>query len=239
MSKAPSEGQARTLIASFAVDTPWAEIEADVQPFVELTPRERGDRFAAFLRAECNIEAPPAKPVEPVVKFGLLADLGIIVVPEDYKLVTEFAGMDFSNPTRVLKPGDRLWVRAHKQTVGGMTTSEERLAFLRTSSVPRGSRSSTRSVASCRMGTGTPRLTRRSVSRSTPGPPACREWIGASSTASTATSATSRARGSTTAPSSRSATSPRALSRLARRLSFGSLTLPSNFWRGGRVGTYR
>ena len=230
MSKAPSEGQARTLIASFAVDTPWAEIEADVQPFVELTPRERGDRFAAFLRAECNIEAPPAKPVEPVVKFGLLADLGIIVVPEDYKLVTEFAGMDFSNPTRVLKPGDRLWVRAHKQTVGGMTTSEERLAFLKSI----GSH-----LVGCRMGTGTPRLTRRSVSRSTPGPPACREWIGASSTASTATSATSRARGSTTAPSSRSATSPRALSRLARRLSFGSLTLPSNFWRGGRVGTYR
>ena len=131
MSKAPSEGQARTLIASFAVDTPWADIEADVQPFVELTPRERGDRFAAFLRAECNIEAPPAKPVEPVEKFGLLADLGMIEVPADYQPVTEFRGMSFPNPSRVLKPGDRLWVRAHKQTAPGTTTSEERLAFLK------------------------------------------------------------------------------------------------------------
>ncbi|HEY4505721.1 MAG TPA: hypothetical protein VJG67_03450 [Candidatus Paceibacterota bacterium] len=49
MSKA-SEGQARSLIASFAVDTPWEEIETDTQPFIELTPKERGERFAAFVR---------------------------------------------------------------------------------------------------------------------------------------------------------------------------------------------
>ncbi len=49
MSKA-SEGQARSLIASFAVDTPWSEIEENLQPFIELPPKERGERFAAFLR---------------------------------------------------------------------------------------------------------------------------------------------------------------------------------------------
>ena len=49
MSKA-SEGQARSLIASFAVDTPWSEIETNLQPFIELTPKERGERFAVFLR---------------------------------------------------------------------------------------------------------------------------------------------------------------------------------------------
>lgn len=49
MSKA-SEGQARSLIASFAVDTPWNEIETDLQPFIELSPKKRGERFAAFLR---------------------------------------------------------------------------------------------------------------------------------------------------------------------------------------------
>lgn len=65
-------------------------------------------------------------------KFGLLADLGIITVPADYVLVTEFTGMNFPNPTRVLKPGDQLWVRAHKQIVRGTTTSEERLALLAT-----------------------------------------------------------------------------------------------------------
>lgn len=132
MSKAPSEGQARALIASFAVDTPWAEIEADVRPFVELTPKERGERFAAFLREGCGITAAPAKPVAPVVKFDLLVDLGVITVPADYVLVTEFGGMNFSNPSRVLKPGERVWVRAHKQIVSGATTSEERLAFLAT-----------------------------------------------------------------------------------------------------------
>jgi hypothetical protein len=111
------------------VDTPWAEIEADVQPFVELAPVQRGERFAAFLRSECGLVATPAEPTS-IVKFGLLADLGIITVPADWVNQSEFAGMEFPTPTRVLKPGDRLWVRAHKQIGGGTTTSEERLAYL-------------------------------------------------------------------------------------------------------------
>lgn len=81
-------------------------------------------------------------------KFALLADLGTIVVPEDYDHATCLAKFheenkakfayysealtdaNFPKPSRILKPGDRLRVRAWKQVVPGTTTSEERLAFL-------------------------------------------------------------------------------------------------------------
>ena len=83
-------------------------------------------------------------------KFALLVDLGTITVPDDYvhgsRLTTfgkkhrkefyyyndEITDENFSNPTRVLKPGDKLRVRAYKQVVSGETTSEERMAFLAT-----------------------------------------------------------------------------------------------------------
>jgi len=83
-------------------------------------------------------------------KFALLAGLGIITVPEDYDHSTRLAEFrhnnyykfysydhtitdaNFGNPTRILKPGDKLWVRAFKQIVPGTTTSEERMAFLAT-----------------------------------------------------------------------------------------------------------
>jgi hypothetical protein len=83
-------------------------------------------------------------------KFALLVDLGTITVPDDYvhgsRLTTfgkehrkEFyyyndaiTDGNFPNPTRVLKPGDKLRVRAYKQIVPGETTSEERMAFLAT-----------------------------------------------------------------------------------------------------------
>lgn len=94
--------------------------------FVNLSPEAREERFGDGKRPAS------ARTIELVVKFGLLADLGIITVPTDYKLVTEFVGGSFPNPTRVLKPGNRLWVRAHKQIVDGVTTSEERMAFLKT-----------------------------------------------------------------------------------------------------------
>ncbi|MCX6731443.1 MAG: hypothetical protein NTX55_00410, partial [Candidatus Parcubacteria bacterium] len=82
-------------------------------------------------------------------KFALLADLGTITVPVDYVHATwlasfleknrkKFYGVNsnitdanFPNPTRILKPGDKLRVRAFKQVVGGTTTSEERMAFLK------------------------------------------------------------------------------------------------------------
>lgn len=98
-------------------------------------------------------EKPATKPLpssEPTEKFALLVDLGIITVPEDYDHATALANFgkknrkkfhyyndaitdkNFPNPTRVLKPGDKLRVRAFKQVVGGTTTSEERMAFLAT-----------------------------------------------------------------------------------------------------------
>lgn len=50
-----SDGQARGLIGSFVLDTPWAQgIGVDIQPFLELPPVERGKRFAAFLRNGCR-----------------------------------------------------------------------------------------------------------------------------------------------------------------------------------------
>ena len=106
---------------------------------------------------ELLCEKPSTKPVsstEPTEKFALLVDLGIITVPDDYDHATCLAKFhakhqggknksfyyyndnitdkNFPNPTRILKPGDKLRVRAFKQIVGGSTTSEERLAFLAT-----------------------------------------------------------------------------------------------------------
>lgn len=87
---------------------------------------------------------------EPAEKFALLVDLGIITVPEGYDHTMALAHFaeknrnglyyyneaitdeNFPNPTRVLKPGDKLRVCAWKQVVPGTTTSEERLAFLAT-----------------------------------------------------------------------------------------------------------
>lgn len=92
----------------------------------------------------------PLPPSEPTEKFALLVDLGIITVPDDYDHATALAKFGkknrkkfyyyhgaitnkyFPNPTRVLKPGDKLRVRAFKQIVGGTTTSEERMTFLAT-----------------------------------------------------------------------------------------------------------
>ena len=92
-------------------------------------------------------------PAEPTVKFALLVDLGIITVPDNYVHATHLASFktkhqggkksfygynndltdaNFSNPTRILKPGDKLAVRAFKQIVPGTTTSEERMTFLAT-----------------------------------------------------------------------------------------------------------
>ncbi len=91
---------------------------------------------------------PKAEPVSEQ-KFALLVDLGTITVPEDYVHGTRLKSFrekngeklchydgdindeNFPNPIRVLKPGDKLRVRAFKQTVRG-TTSEERMAFLAT-----------------------------------------------------------------------------------------------------------
>lgn len=99
-------------------------------------------------------EKPPMKSeiiVASSDKFGLLADLGIMTVPAGYDHATqlvkfgekksrkrfcsfndEIMDENFPNPSRILKPGDKLRVRAFQQIVGGTTTSEERMAFLAT-----------------------------------------------------------------------------------------------------------
>jgi hypothetical protein len=82
-------------------------------------------------------------------KFALLADLGTITVPDGYvhgKRLDSFSkenrgkfygyndaitDANFSNPSRVLKPGDKLHVYAFKQIASGSTTSQERMTFLR------------------------------------------------------------------------------------------------------------
>lgn len=81
-------------------------------------------------------------------EFALMMDLGIITVPEAYDHPTQLATFmeknrkkfygcpdsfndaNFPNPTRILKPGDKLWVRVFKQIVPGTTSSAERMAFL-------------------------------------------------------------------------------------------------------------
>lgn len=83
-------------------------------------------------------------------KFALLADLGVITVPDDYDhgtALTTFArenrtkffsyddnitDQNFPNPTRVLKPGQKLRVRAFGQLLTESATLEERLVFLKT-----------------------------------------------------------------------------------------------------------
>ena len=79
-------------------------------------------------------------------RFKLLADLGIITVPENYVHGKQLGSLNqgefyffnnnitdknFPKPTRILKPGDKLWVRAFKQVVPGETTSEDRMGFLK------------------------------------------------------------------------------------------------------------
>lgn len=112
--------------------------------FNNLSTDDREARFGDWKKPE------PTAPAEPTEKFALLVNLGIITVPDDYvhekRLKTfvkknlkkfyyyneDITDKNFPNPTRVLKPGDKLRVCAFKQVVGGTTTSEERMAFLAT-----------------------------------------------------------------------------------------------------------
>ena len=81
-------------------------------------------------------------------KFALLADLGILVVPADYDHATALLSFrnrnreklsdynkgitdkHFPNPSRILKPGDRLWVQAWRQVSAVSTSSEQLMKFL-------------------------------------------------------------------------------------------------------------
>ncbi len=112
--------------------------------FNNLTFDAREARFGDTKKPE------PTAPAEPIEKFALLVDLGIITVPDDYDHATALekfskqnrkkfyyyddaiTDANFPNPSRILKPGDKLRARAFKQVVCGSTTSKERMAFLAT-----------------------------------------------------------------------------------------------------------
>ena len=114
------------------------------EKFNNLSSGDREKRFGDWKKPS------PAPSAEPTEKFALLVDLGIITVPDDYDHATQLATFlkrnreklydvnnditdkNFQNPSRILRPGDKLLVRAFKQIVSGLTTSEERMAFLRT-----------------------------------------------------------------------------------------------------------
>ena len=110
-----------------------------------------GEIRDSLLTGEKPVAKPaPAPSPEPTEKFALLVDLGIITVPADYDHATclslfrkknskkfyyddkDITDAHFPNPSRILKPGDKLWVRAFGQIVPGSTSSEERIAFLAT-----------------------------------------------------------------------------------------------------------
>lgn len=86
---------------------------------------------------------------EAAKKFGLFMDLGIITVPDDYVHSTRLTSFkkenrknfyqwndaitdkNFAKATTKLVPGRKLRVKVFKQIVSGTTTSEERIAFLK------------------------------------------------------------------------------------------------------------
>lgn len=120
--------------------------------FNNLSTDDREARFGDGKKPEL---AAPAKTTK---KFALLADLGIITVPDNYDHATylrtfieqnrkefyyydyyahyyydnDITDRNFPNPTRVLKSGDKLRVCAFKQVFAQSTDSEERMAFLAT-----------------------------------------------------------------------------------------------------------
>lgn len=90
-----------------------------------------------------NVAANQALAADFAGRFALLLDLGIITVPRGFdpfggknrekihRFDDEINDKNFSNPTRVLKPGDKFRVRAFKQVIDDSRTSDERMAFLR------------------------------------------------------------------------------------------------------------
>lgn len=106
------------------------------------------DPHAVAALLQSIIDAGATTPA-PSAKFTLLYDLGYIEVPAVYEFDTALASFkkvnrekfyyyntvindaNFNNPSRILKAGDRLRVRAFHQTAPGTTTSTERMDFLR------------------------------------------------------------------------------------------------------------
>lgn len=94
------------------------------------------------------VDEPKVEVAEPTEKFEELADLGYIIVPDGdpatclarfaennrekcWDFNNNITDVNFPNPSRVLKPGDKIRIRVIRQAVSGTTTSEERMDFLR------------------------------------------------------------------------------------------------------------
>ena len=95
------------------------------------------------------IDRKPTTSVEPISKFVLFLDLGTITVPANYNHATwltkfkkknhkkffyyndSINDQNFARPSTVLAPSRQLRVKVFKQIVTGDTTSEERMAFLK------------------------------------------------------------------------------------------------------------
>ena len=116
--------------------------------FLNLTPEAREERFGDGKKPKPAPIVESSEPPVQSVKFAELADLGIVTVLAGYNHATQLdmfmkenrkkfydvnkniTDANFPNPSRILKPGDKLRVRAFQQIVGGSTTSEERMKFL-------------------------------------------------------------------------------------------------------------
>lgn len=100
MSKAITSGQARNMIASFVNDTPWEEVDVDLQPFIELPPKERGERFAHFLKFGCAVAGQPSKSVlEPVLDFIVRVDRSVKPIYPDWFRELEHPELEGSGPS--------------------------------------------------------------------------------------------------------------------------------------------
>lgn len=110
--------------------------------FINLSPEDREARFSYVKKTKFagGISGP-------FCPFTLLLDLGVLTVSNFYDHTTalewfirqnrkkfysynhEITDQNFSDPSLILKPGDKLWIRAFQQIVR-TTTSEQRMAFL-------------------------------------------------------------------------------------------------------------
>lgn len=127
------------------------EWEVDFKKLLHLLQNIRKDDLLGLIAGTHEIKIKKLKTKKSVEKFVLLADLGEIVIPDDFNHKTwlasfkkknyqenfeyyngEITDINFSNPTRVLKPGDKFHLRIFEKAMPGNITSEECLEFLAT-----------------------------------------------------------------------------------------------------------
>ena len=150
----PTVNEMEVLLVNRIPDLVRRYKEGGLDPAGVNTTLQMVSEGAIITESKMVVVVPPKPKPE---KFALLADLGIITVPEDYvhtmhmdsfkkkhqtwrKKAFYFyndalTDVNFPSPSRVLKPGDKLSVRAFNQVVSGTTTSKERMEFLKSQHV--------------------------------------------------------------------------------------------------------